>query len=238
MPAKQRDCAGCTACCGPTLVVNEPDHLKARGETCPHRTDAGCAIWQSGLPGICRTYLCNYLVEPQDLTEGERPDRAGAILQRRAGDMLLAETFPDGLHSILQNRYWRHCIRQSISAAELITVSFWNDPLDVEMVHVRWDGQRWGVALAACDAAGKPLLVDVPTAQSARTLQRPVIIGKDELPFEPEALAAFLAERPAAILTTRSAMPNGAGVLCFRITRRQIAFLGELRNVLRDAPPE
>lgn len=231
LPQKQRACGVCTACCGPTLVVNEPDHVKARGEICPHRTEAGCSVWNTGLPEICRTYLCNYLVEPRPLTEAERPDRAGAILQRRERDVLLAETFADGLGAIFANDCWRECIAQSLRAGEMITASFWDDPYDAELLHVRRAGGRWGVALAACDEDGTPVIFEVATARAGCVLKRPLIVGVDELPFDGDALVAHLGDREAAVLKTHSPLPGGDGVLCFRVTRRQVALLERLRRV-------
>lgn len=79
-------------CCGSVLRINHPELVVPRGERCPHVCSAGCALWHNGIPDLCQQYVCQYLIEAAPLTPAERPDRLGALLQRRANaDILLAE---------------------------------------------------------------------------------------------------------------------------------------------------
>lgn len=237
-----RECAGCTACCGPSLTINEPELVKVTGETCPHVGVRGCTQWDTpALPRICREYFCSYLLEDLPLTRMERPDHVGAIVEYRgpAGTRLV-ECGPDGVRRVLANPIWGALVMRELSAGRPISVAFADDTYGAEALGTRLqtDGQLW-CRLACTDAEGEPLLTPVQPVHCGRQTHAAVIIGDLGFPFPASALRAYLGPRPRAVL--RSSRDAGAAPqVRFLVTRRQIEFLGalEVRLAAHAASPQ
>lgn len=49
------------------------------GFACKHCTSAGCAIYEDRPEDPCKTFKCRWLSDPEELEDGLRPDRCGAI---------------------------------------------------------------------------------------------------------------------------------------------------------------
>lgn len=72
-----RSCGPCNVCCGPGLFVTETG--KTREESCQHRSDAGCGIYETR-PDACRRAKCAWLNHDSPLfTDAARPDRIGVF---------------------------------------------------------------------------------------------------------------------------------------------------------------
>ena len=75
-----RHCGECTACCEGWLS-SEVVNMKP-GVPCQHRTDSGCAIYENRPAKPCKQFRCAWL-DAEDLDEGMRPDKSGAIARYR-----------------------------------------------------------------------------------------------------------------------------------------------------------
>lgn len=235
LPPKQRECAECQACCGPTLQINTPELVLAKRDACQHLCARGCSIWgQSSLPPICLAYFCNYLVEPAALTTVERPDQVGAIVQRRnhAGT-LLVEVRPGGLLGVLNNRTWRALIGRDLRDGEPLQASFVDDPYSAESLRVRWAAGRLGCELTSCDDAGTPLLVTAEPVHRETPLQSALFIAGQDYPFDAEVLVRYLGMRSEAIVAPASRAGDAPRVR-FRLTRRQADLLDTLQALVRS----
>lgn len=72
-----RSCGTCSVCCGPGLFVTETG--KTREDSCQHRSDAGCGIYETR-PDACRRAKCAWLNRDADVFTGAaRPDRIGVF---------------------------------------------------------------------------------------------------------------------------------------------------------------
>jgi hypothetical protein len=237
LPPKRRQCGGCTACCGPTLEVNQPYLVIARHETCPHLTPNGCSRWGRDLPELCRTYLCNYLVEPADIGVDERPDRCGAIVQRRRSTGTnVIETFPGGVPKLFENPYWGRTVRENLAAGELLRITFFDDPYSAETLFLKRRGAGIGCELTSCNAAGEPILVDVEP-DHGRRLQRALVLPNQQFAFDAAALVAYLGHRPEALLRPSRGATAGEQAYHFRITQRQVGVLKILLGAPQHAAP-
>lgn len=234
-----RECAGCTACCGPSLTINQPELVKLTGETCPHVGPRGCTQWDTpALPRICRDYFCSYLVEDLPLTRAERPDHVGAIVEHRgpAGTRLV-ECGPDGLRRVLENAVWGALVRRTLSEGRLLSIAFADDTHGAEALGTRLqaDGQLW-CRLACTDAQGEPLLTPVQPVHQGRQTYGAVVINDLGFPFPVGALRAYLGRRPRAVLRSSRDAGNTPQVR-FLVTRRQIEFLTALEAHLARPMP-
>jgi len=73
--SEARSCGPCSLCC---TVLRVDELHKLGGVSCVHqRAEGGCSIHPQR-PGICRAYRCLWLAG--GLTEEDRPDRLGAVL--------------------------------------------------------------------------------------------------------------------------------------------------------------
>jgi hypothetical protein len=230
---KRRQCAGCHVCCGVGLRLNDPDIVLRRGERCPHVCQAGCALWGSGMPQLCRDYTCQYLVEDAPLTTAERPDELGALLQRRgAADVLMAEWRAGGLQRLVRNDIWGPMIHHHLALGTVFAVAFADDPEEAEALHVcRRDGELV-CELASCDQDGKPLRVRVEPVYGAEQFTT-LFVPEQDFCFPARLLIACLGDRPHLVL---SPSRETEWTLHFRITRRQVGFLRVLVDLLQRAP--
>jgi hypothetical protein len=82
-PRPARACGGCDACCSTIGVRDVPGMGPKPAHTrCAHQSPSGCGIYE-GRPQACRTYRCAWLEGQGD--DGDRPDRAGLILDALGG---------------------------------------------------------------------------------------------------------------------------------------------------------
>jgi hypothetical protein len=228
-PKKQRQCGTCHACCGFAFEVNAPELVVAKGEGCPHVVAHGCGQWKGNLPALCKRYMCSYLVEPARLTPDERPDRAGAIVQKKGTKWLLvAESRPDGLSAVLENDYWRAFIQKNVWAGLTLIGVFWEDPLNAELVYAKREGAKIACEMPACSPEGEPLLVPVEPVYG-RPLSRATFKHNHGITLGADELIERLGEREAMVIEERA--EDGSRVY-FRITRRQGALLARLRLLM------
>lgn len=232
---KYRQCGGCQICCGPPLHINTPELIKTTGETCPHLGEWGCTLWgDEAMPQVCRSYMCNYLVEPTRLTVDERPDRVGAIFEHRGADgTRLIECAPGGLTRIMNNPFWGPLIRRHLLTGVCLKAAFLDDHYRAESIHVKWADNRLGCALPSCDDNGKPILVVLSPVYERET-HGAWFIKDQGFPFEARVLVEYLGDRDAALLTPSRALQS-AGSVRFRITRRQTEFLKALLAIVASA---
>jgi hypothetical protein len=73
-----RQCNGCKECC---YLFTVPAMDKAAKEWCKHCTDAGCGIHDQDRPPICVNYQCAYILSPDVIPGGLRPDKCGIIFR-------------------------------------------------------------------------------------------------------------------------------------------------------------
>lgn len=91
-----RDCGECRACC----VTHEVKDLqKAAGTRCEHLQDAplrGCGIYKTR-PDACMKWACVWRSGSNVLSEEERPDKIGIVVDAKNDDILFVkETQKDG----------------------------------------------------------------------------------------------------------------------------------------------
>jgi hypothetical protein len=173
------------------------------------------------------------LIEAAPLTPAERPDRLGALLQRRANaDILLAEWRSGGLLALLENRIWRPMLRHHLMRGTAFAVSLADDPYETETLRVKQREGKLQCELAACDAAGAPKLVRVEPVYGREVYTTYFLPGQD-FPFAAELLARVIGQRPACVLSPSRATQSE---LHFRITRRQIEFLEAFGGLLPHTP--
>ncbi len=229
---KYRNCDGCTACCGPSLRINAPNLFKARGDWCAYLCDGGCSLWGDTLPRVCREYVCNYLLEPTELSVEERPDHVGAVLHQRENNLVhISECSAGGLYRVLANPVWGPALRRHLQAGRTLTASFLSDPYNADSIHMKWFGDALRCELTSCDANGDPILV-LMTPVHSREMYSTHFIPNQNYAFDAEVLIEYLGDREAAVLAP-SQGGGGARQVRFRIARRQADFLGALIDHLR-----
>ena len=239
-----RSCDGCTACCGPGLIINDPDLISPAGEPCPHCTPGGCGNYENR-PATCRGYICNYLVEP-GLRLQDRPDRMGAIVRMSLDKRQIApmdrttfvnETEPGGALRIMRNARWKKAIGDDLHAGVPIYFTFIGDRTGRETLLVRFFEGRLGCELTSCNDDGTPILVDLLPVYDKR-LQIALAIPRQQFALEARALIAFLAGRHEVVLRP-SGSTDSSTPLRFLFTHRQAMVLkGLLRliDTLRHDP--
>ncbi len=229
--AKRRSCDGCQACCGPALRINKPDLIVPRGETCPHVSDTGCSRWTTDLPEVCRSFVCNYLIEPGPLRVEERPDHVGAIVQR-TNDRLtrLSECLPNGLMQTLRNPVWGPVIRRDLRTGRRLLVSFFDDVEDAEAMQICRANDGLRCALALCHDDGTPVrVVDEPVYE--RKMYRVALLGDRRHTVDAAFLVERLGDQDSVILSHADEADTSSRVwFCFR--RRQADLLQALHPAL------
>ena len=235
-PVRQRrDCDGCTACCGPALLINDPDLVSPSGESCPNLRGNRCSIHGESMPATCKSYMCNYLVEPGPITVNERPDRVGAIvrlaLDRRLKPPLnqvthLNECAPGGLMNVLKNRVWGWTVRRDLRMGRAILISRIDDPYRREAIHVRFFEGKLACELTSCHADGSPVLEPRQPVYE-RPLHAALIIPNQRFAFDAEVFVRQLGDRDFMVIgpSTSSAVTTD---LRFLFTRRQAELLEAL----------
>jgi hypothetical protein len=171
--------------------------------------------------------MCNYLLEPIDLSVEERPDRLGAILHQREDNLVhVSEAVPGGLLRTLANGVWGPALRRHMAAGRPLTVSFLNDPFNADTVHMKWFGDSLRCELTSCDVNGDPILVAM-TPVYDRQMYSTHFIPNQHYAFDAAVLIEYLGDRAMAVLAP-SQLGDGAPTLRFRVTRRQADFLAAL----------
>jgi hypothetical protein len=75
----KRECGACTLCC---RLLPVPEHGKPADQKCPHQFSKGCRIY-ADRPQSCAYWNCRWLTGDDT---GQRPDRAGYVVDRRDQD--------------------------------------------------------------------------------------------------------------------------------------------------------
>lgn len=124
-----RTCGPCGACCD-FFRIDELD--KPEGEKCPHRSEAGCAIYATR-PQSCAGYQCVWLWEgtlPEHervLRENERPDESGIILSKGGMAVVkgrnLAWTVAQESWPGAANGYWAQKLLKRLTARRLVVLA-------------------------------------------------------------------------------------------------------------------
>lgn len=236
----QRSCDGCSECCGPALIINDPDLISPSGQSCPHRMPSGCGNYENR-PAICRGYICNYLVEP-GLLEEDRPDRLGAIVRMALNRQLpepldrttyVNESQPGGILRLLRNPRWKKAVTDDLLAAFPIYFTFIGDETGRETLLVRFFEGRLGCELTSCRDDGSPLMIDLtPTYDTP--LQVALAIPQQGFAFEARALISHLLGRHQVVLgpSEQSDQPTP---LRFLFTHRQAMVLKGLMRLIDNA---
>lgn len=235
----QRGCDGCSECCGPALLINDPDLVLPTGKSCRHRCAGGCAIHGEGMPETCSSYICNYLVEPGRLTVEDRPDHMGAIV-RLARDRSMPESMqrstyvnesqPGGLERVLANRVWGDIIRRDLRAGYPVIFSMIEDLEGKEVLIVRYKDGRLGCDLTSCRADGAAVLVHVEPVYET-PLQIALVIPNQGFVFDADLLLDLLGDKEQVVIGP-SSQAKVTSELRFLFTRRQAEVLRMLQAAI------
>ncbi|HRX86507.1 MAG TPA: SEC-C metal-binding domain-containing protein [Phycisphaerae bacterium] len=237
---RRRPCAGCTACCT-ALIINDPGVVTPAGSTCPHECSGGCSIHGPAQPASCREYFCNYTISKEPLTDDERPDRVGAIvdfkispdrqppMHRTTGVVACA---PDGLTRVLQNAHWRRVIYRDLAAGIPILAAQPDDPLNREVLGVRLQDDRLFCRLTSCDPNGRPILTTLQPVYDP-PVPLALLIPEQGFIFDTAALIRVLGNREEMVVTPAARSADNE-VLRFLFTRRQAAWVGQLTELLKS----
>jgi hypothetical protein len=78
-----RKCDGCTVCCTALAVedLGKPYYVR-----CEHLKEGGCGIYPTR-PNSCKTYQCVWLQGCPILTDADRPDKSGYLINMEADDL-------------------------------------------------------------------------------------------------------------------------------------------------------
>lgn len=235
-----RQCGECTACCT-ELNVNQPGMVTLAGEPCPHLGNQGCTIYHGPRPQMCKSFVCNYLIEPGNLTIEERPDRAGAILRRtKEADkkppldelVYVNECVPGGLAKVLDNRAWGPIILRTLLAGTPILFSRTGDPHSREVIHVRFFEGALGCELTSCRADGAPVLKAAEPLHD-KPLPLALVIPNQDYAFDAVALMRHLGDRESTVVSASQANVIRHD-LHFLFTRRQAELLEALLSWTRE----
>ena len=88
MTENKRTCGDCTACCDGWLSGNVNGHDFYPGMPCHYSGCNGCSIYEDRPESPCKTYSCEWLVNPE-VPEWMKPSDSGVILtgkQRESPD--------------------------------------------------------------------------------------------------------------------------------------------------------
>jgi len=107
-----RSCGACTACCTVHKVV---ELNKDYGVRCQHLSDAGCGVYTKR-PQSCKDWYC--LWRWNVLSEAERPDLSGVMLDRMPADPL----FPDG-KALVAREVWSGAFDQQQSLLDRMALT-------------------------------------------------------------------------------------------------------------------
>jgi hypothetical protein len=80
MPANQRSCLPCTACCEGWLDIAEVSVQAHVGKPCQSCTSQGCGIYESRPVNPCQTFLCAWRQDDTPLIDEMRPDLSNVIV--------------------------------------------------------------------------------------------------------------------------------------------------------------
>lgn len=239
-----RPCGPCTACCT-TLIINEPQLVSPAGSTCPHVCAGGCAIHGPRQPESCRTFYCNYTINPDRLSDAERPDRVGAIVEIRHNPdkapplqrtTHVVACAPDGLDRILENSYWSALIGRDFAAGIPILTAQHDDPLNREVLGLRQTAEGVFCRLTSCARDGAPVLTTLQPVHDP-PIPLALLIPDQGFMFDARRLVRLLGQRAWMVVTTgvRSA---DAQTLHFLFTRRQAQWITRLVNLQPAAGPD
>jgi hypothetical protein len=239
-----RSCDGCTACCT-DLTINDPELVLPTTEPCPNLGNRGCSIYGESMPQTCRNYLCTYLVEPGPITPDERPDRVGAIVRVSVDRTLeppmdratfVNECLPGGLRNVLRNRIWGYFIRHDLAAGIPTFFSVTNDPLNREVIPVRFLDGKLRCELTSCHQDGKPVLKTMQPVYEP-PIELALVIPNQGFPFDADLLVRQLGDRPLMVISPSEATPR-VNDLHFLFTQRQAQLLRMLLVCARTPVPE
>jgi len=233
----QRECDGCSECCGPALMINDPQLISPCGQSCRHRGDAGCEIYEDR-PVTCRGYICNYLVEP-GLTVEDRPDHVGAIVRMSRDKKLIPpmdrltfinEAKPAGILHLLRNPRWKKAVTDDLLAAVPIYFTFFGDDTGREVLLVRFHQGRLGCELTSCETDGTPMMIEL-TPRFDTPLHVALTIPNQGFAFEARTLICQLTGRSEVVIGS-SANAENPSPLRFLFTRRQAIVLKALMRLI------
>jgi hypothetical protein len=225
------------------LIINEPELVVPAGMVCPHTCAAGCAIHGPGQPASCRTYYCAYTLSARPLTAADRPDRAGAIVDRKHQPdkpppfdrtTHVMSCAPDGLVRVLQNPTWREIILRDLRGGIPILAAQHDDPQNREVLGVRFQDHRLMCRLTSCQPNGDPILVPLEPVHATR-VDITLLIPEQGFVFDAGVLTQTLGEHSHLIIGTSEGTAE-ASDLRFLFTQRQADWVRRLRAML-DATP-
>ncbi len=236
-----RTCDGCSECCT-TLTINNPELVLGPGERCSHQCPAGCDIHNQHRPSICSAYHCNYLLEPGNLSESERPDKVGAIIRRVKNDAVQSvhkqvlyfnECRPGGLKRTLENCFWGPIIEESILYGVAIYASFIGDPYNREIIHLRFHDKRLGCELTCCHQDASPVLT-IKEPVYYKKIESALMIPNQGFAFDAEVLLRQFGHQQETVIGP-SKHNSDATSLRFLFTHRQAELVKNFLNIIKKS---
>jgi hypothetical protein len=211
------------------------------GAACPHLCGSGCGVHGSGQPRTCREYHCNYISNQTPLTECERPDRVGAIVDRKRNPHAsppmdrtthVVACAADGLVRVLDNHHWRSVIRHDLLAGVPILAAQHDDPLNREVLGVRLQEDRLYCRLTSCHADGSPVFKALQPVHDP-PVEIALVISEQGFVFDAAVLIGLLGDRSHVVITP-SARSSASEDLRFLFTRRQAEWAQALDDLRRE----
>ena len=234
-----RGCDGCTACCGPALLINDPELVSPAGQSCSYLQSGGCSRYGEGMPSTCKRYVCNYLADPRPLKIDDRPDHVGVIIRRaqyrdRAAPMdrvtYINECMDGGLRRSLDSPTWRQAIVEDLLSEVPLLISLNSDAVGQDIINVRYHEGTLCCRLAACDERGNPIMTDVQPVYGS-PIRIAWVPGELGFPFDTKALFHRLGNRELTVVESFDQRISEAGIR-FRFSRRQAEAIELLHSLL------
>lgn len=230
------------------MIINDANIVVPSGTVCPHECVAGCDIHGPRQPETCRAYYCYYTLCDTPLRVADRPDRVGAIVDRKhnAGKAPpmdrtthVVPCVPDGLERVLASATWQPIIRRDLLSGIPILAAQHDDPQNREVLGIRLQEGRLFCRLTSCHADGSPILVPLEPVNDP-PVQLALLIPEQGFVFDVAVLVDVLGERSHLVISASKDAETGKD-LRFLFTQRQARWarmLAELAGVALAVSPQ